>query len=141
MPKIYIWIKSINKNSLSIWGPICCESSLKFKFLSMRAGNLLSVNFQLFAKIMILSTDSYLSYITGVERRRNLWLLLVLELVEIGGPSMDPGPYFVLFYHNHHPWKVICCVNDYFSLKLLFFGLTLHEFVHSSNSSSASLTE
>ena len=120
---------------MSICGPICLESSLKYNFLSMRVGNLLSVNFQLFAK-MISSTDSYLSYITGVEHTRSL-----LGLVEIGGLSMDLGPCFVLFHHNHHLWKVIYCVNDYFSLKLLFFGLTLREFVHSSNSSCASLIE
>ena len=35
---------------------------------------------------MISATDSYLSYITGVESTRNLWLLIVLGLVKIGGP-------------------------------------------------------
>ena len=54
---------------------------------------------------------------------------------------MDLGPCFVLFHHNHHLWKVIYCVNNYFSLKLLFFGPTLREFVHSSNFSYISLIE
>ena len=56
--------------SLSILGPICSESSLKFKFL--RAGDFLSVFFWLFTKIMSSATDSYLNYVTGIECTHDL---------------------------------------------------------------------
>ena len=38
--------------------PICGDSSLKFKFL--RAGDFLSVNFQLFTNIIISATERYI---------------------------------------------------------------------------------
>lgn len=57
-------IKLIQDEITANLGTICGDSSLKFKFLG--AWNFLSVNFQLFTKVMILATDSYLNYITGV---------------------------------------------------------------------------
>ena len=77
-------MKSIKTKLLSIWGPICGDSSLKSRFL--RVGNLLSVNFKRFAKIMISATDSYqVRYIPGIEQTHNL-VTIILGPAKIEGP-------------------------------------------------------
>ena len=50
---------------------------------------LLSVNFQLFEKILISATDSYFSYNYHRRSTHNLWLLLVLGLIKNTGGSME----------------------------------------------------
>ena len=82
------------------FGTVCGDFSLKFKFLRVR--EFLSVNFQLFIKIMISATDRRLFklYHRRTCTTDNLQLLLALEVVKIGGPRtlMDPIYSLLRFY-------------------------------------------
>ena len=98
--------KNIHMNKINL-GPISSHSSLEFKFLRVR--NFLSVNFQLFANRMISATDSYSSYITGVECTQSLITTSLTTSKNMG--SMDlvhgPGPWRGSMFCTF-PWLLSC---------------------------------
>ena len=107
---------------MSIWRPICGDSSRKSKFLA-EGGKLYICEFSAVRKDNdFINRQLFKLY---HRRRKHLQSLITTSFsANKNRGSMDPGLCFILSRRNHHLWRVIPCVNV-ITLFLLAFTLTL----------------